>query len=242
MADFLERLHSGANKISFEAISNFRDIKPQTKDHLTKVYATLCGVVGISAIGAYANVGFGFGGQWCGLVALGLLIWLHFTEASVQNEQKRLGILAGFSFFEGLSIGPIVAQSLYLDPSIVVTAFLASTSIFACFTAASLFSKKRSLLYLGGILGSAIGIMFMLSLVNMFFFSSVAYMYAELYIGLFIFSVYVAFDTQMIVARAEDGDSDYIMHAQTLFVDFVQIFLRILVILNDKERTKKRND
>ena len=55
-----------------------------------------------------------------------------------------------------------------------------------------------------------------------------------------IFSAYVAFDTQLIIARYQEGDRDYIMHAQTLFVDFVQLFIRILAILNDKENDKRR--
>merc|ERR1711871_1737498 len=196
--------------------------------------------VAISAVGCYLHVAFHVGGGGSGLIALGLPIWLSFTDQ--REEQKRLGILVGFCVFEGLSIGPIVSQSLYLDPSIVVTAFLGAAAIFACFTAASLFSKQRSLLYLGGVLGSALMVMCVLSLVNVFFFRSVAYFYAELYIGLLVFSGYVAFDTQMIIARAEDGDRDYIMHAQTLFVDFVQIFVRLLAILNDKEQRKKRRD
>ena len=159
-----------------------------------------------------------------------------------REEQKRLGMLAGFCIFEGLSIGPLVNQSLYLDPSIVVSAFLGASAIFGCFTAASLFSKQRSLLYLGGVLSSVCGVMVMLSLVNIFFLGSTMIYWAELYLGLLVFSAYVAFDTQMIIARHQEGDSDYIMHAQTLFVDFVQLFIRLLAILNDKENKKRRSD
>lgn len=238
--EFVQAFGDNANKMSAEALSNFNDIKPATKTHLTKVYATLAMSLLVSAIGCGLHVMYHVGGGWSGLVCLGLLMWLQFSDRN--NEQLRIGIMAGFCLFEGLSIGPLVDQSLFIDPSIVVTAFLGATSIFACFTAASLFSKQRSLLYLGGMLGSALMIMLVLSLVNMFFFRSVAYFYAELYIGLLVFSGYVAFDTQMIIARAEDGDRDYIMHAQTLFVDFVQIFVRLLAILNDKEQRKKRRD
>merc|ERR1711934_66679 len=238
--EFLDRLKDNSSKMTMEAVTNFKVIKPAARDHLTKVYATLCGIVLISAIGCGLHVTMHIGGGWSGLVALGLLIWLQFTDE--REEQKRQGILAGFSFFEGLSIGPLVEPSLYLAPSIVVTAFLGATAIFACFTAASLFSQKRSLLYLGGILGSALLVMSVLSLVNMFFVRSVAFMYAELYIGLLVFSAYVAFDTQMIVARAGEGDRDYIMHAQTLFVDFIQLFIRLLAILNDKEERKRSDE
>ena len=84
--------------------------------------------------------------------------------------------------------------------------------------------------------------MCMMSLVNMFFIGSSALFYVELYLGLLVFSAYVAFDTQMIIARHQDGDRDYIMHAQTLFIDFVQLFIRLLAILNDKEAKKRRRE
>lgn len=222
-----------------KVLSRFSDLKSSTQAHLQRVYATLAACVLVSALGCWAYVNYHIGGAWSGFVALGLLIWLNFTDS--REKQKRLGILGGFCVFEGLSVGPLVEQSLYLDPSIVVTAFLGATAIFACFTAAALFSKKRSLLYLGGILGSALTIMLVLSFANIFI-GSVTFMYAELYIGLLIFCAYVAFDTQVIVEQSEQGDDDYVKHALSLFLDFVQIFIRLLVILNDKEGRKKRND
>lgn len=47
---------------------------------------------------------------------------------------------------------------------------------------------------------------------------------------------------KVIVEQSEQGDNDYVKHALSLFLDFVQIFIRLLVILNDKEGRKKRND
>ena len=42
------------------------------------------------------------------------------------------------------------------------------------------------------------------------------------------------FDTQLIIERKENGDDDYIRHSIDLFLDFVAIFRRLLIILASK--------
>ena len=65
--------------------------------------------------------------------------------------------------------------------------------------------------------------------------------------GLLIGCLYIIYDTQMIVERAENGDKDEISHAMILFVDLFELFIRILQILielqknedNKKKKEKK---
>ena len=42
-------------------------------------------------------------------------------------------------------------MALYIEPSIIVTAFTATCAIFACFTLAALYAPDRKYLYLGGL-------------------------------------------------------------------------------------------
>ena len=63
--------------------------------------------------------------------------------------------------------------------------------------------------------------------------------------GLLIGCLYIIYDTQMIVERAERGDKDEISHAMILFVDLFELFIRILQILIElqkNEEGKKKKD
>src|SRR5690606_32922828 len=123
---------------------------------------------------------------------------------------------------------------------IVVTAFMGTVMIFGCFSLAALFAKRRSYMYLGGILGSVLTIALWLSIANLFF-RSAAIMNLQLYGGLFMFVGFVVFDTQLIIEKAAQGDVDYPMHAITLFIDFVAIFVRLLIILSKNNKKKDDN-
>ena len=58
----------------------------------------------------------------------------------------------------------------------------------------------------------------------------------SLYLGLIMFCGFVIFDTQLIVEKAFHGDFDYLSHSLELFVDFIGIFVRILIILAKKSK------
>ena len=63
--------------------------------------------------------------------------------------------------------------------------------------------------------------------------------------GLLTGCLYIIYDTQMIVERAERGDKDEISHAMILFVDLFELFIRILQILIElqkNEEGKKKKD
>ena len=53
-------------------------------------------------------------------------------------------------------------------------------------------------------------------------------------------SGYVCYDTQMIVARYEMGDRDFIYHSLDLFVDFISILRKLIILLTKKEDNDKR--
>lgn len=66
---------------------------------------------------------------------------------------------------------------------------------------------------------------------------------AELYVGLLMFAGYIVFDTQLAIEKAESGSADVVNTSLDLFVDFVAIFVRLLVILlrNAQNKEDKRD-
>ena len=129
-----------------------------------------------------------------------------------------------------------------IDPALIVTAFLGTVAVFACFAGAAVVAKRRSYLYLGGMLGSAVSLLMVLSLANLFLRSASIHL-VQLYGGLLVFSGYVVFDTQMILEKAEAGSQDVVGHAAMLFIDFAGVFVRLLIILmkNSNRSDRKEN-
>lgn len=230
--DFVNRM-TGRN---FEAISpstllKFTDLDPRVQKHLQKVYTTLTCALAVMAVGAFCDVSFHIGGMLTNLVAMGCLFALVATQPTPTNLSKRYGYLGTFAFCQGAGLGSLISLALMINPTIVFTALFATSLVFGCFSMAALLTPRRSYLFLGGYLSSAILGFLGLRMMGWMFGASALAFNVEIYLGLLVFSGYVLFDTQLIVERASAGDFDSVKHALDLFVDFVAILVRVLIIL-----------
>ena len=167
------------------------------------------------------------------------MMYLNMTPATNENLTKRFLTLLGVGFLQGCSLGPLIENVAHIDASIPLTALFGTALVFGCFSLAALVAKRRSFLYLGGFLGSALSLLFFGGLINMFF-RSAMFFNVQLYGGLLLFSLFVIFDTQLVVEKHVSGDNDFIGHSLHLFLDFVAIFVRLMIILaRNKENQKK---
>lgn len=233
---------------STETLFKFSHLSSPVQKHLQQVYTTLAGALLVACVGVYVDLLYSLGGLLTSLGFLGTSIWLTATPATPKEEGKRLKLLGLAAFLQGLSIGPLVNLAIDVNPGIIATALLGTVSVFLCFSGAAIFSKRREYLYLGGVISSAVSAIMMIRFASFFFGGSASVFQLELYGGLLIFVGYILFDTQVIIERASMGDTDYIRHSLDLFVDFVAIFVRILIILlknsgnkEEREREKKKN-
>merc|ERR1719431_1263158 len=181
------------------------------------------------------------GGLLFSLMGAGLALGLFMTPDNGKNRSMRMGMLLGFAFLTGLGLGPLLSMAIMMNPSLVPSAMMLTSAVFACFTGAALMAPDGKYLYLGGTLLSGLSTLLFLGFLNIFFRSQLLFQ-VHLYIGLAIFCGFIMFDTQVIIRKARNGDRDFIAHSLDLFIDFVQIFRKVLILLMQKESRKDERD
>lgn len=213
------------------------------RTHLKNVYASLTMSVLAASVGAYVHLFTDLlqgGGIMFSLLGLGLALGLFMTPDNGKNRGMRMGMLLGFAFLTGLGLGPLLQMAIMMNPSLVPSAMMLTSVIFAGFTGAALFAPDGKYLYLGGTLLSGLNTLLIFGFLNIFFQSQLLFQ-AHLYIGLFVFCGFIVFDTQVIIRKARNGDRDFIAHSLDLFIDFVQIFRKVLILLMQKDERDNKN-
>lgn len=218
----------------------FGSLEKPVKNHLKKVYTTMALTLLSCAVGGYVHLFTDIfsAGMLTSLGSIGLMLWLLVTPATNENLKFRFGLLMGFSFLSGISLGPVLDYAISIDPSIIATAFLATSIVFICFTLSALMSNDRKFLALGGTLMSGISWLCLLGLLNLFTGSQLLFQ-IQVYGGLLLMCGFVLYDTQLIVEKCRMGNDDFIGQTLDIFIDFISIFRRLLIILSDNSKKEK---
>lgn len=218
-----------------------RKFEPEVRYHLAKTYLCLGGTTATAAVGSLLHLSgwleLGF------LTAIGsfiLVLGLMFMEDNGKNFYTRLGMLLGFGFCSGQTLGPLLQYVMILNPAIIVTALTGTSVVFLTLTCAALLAERGSYLFLGGILVSVLNTMALISLFNMFM-GSIFIAQTQLYVGLAAMAAFILYDTQAIIEKARLGSRDYIRHSLDLFFDVLSIFRKLLIILTQKEERERQN-
>ncbi|XP_043593960.1 probable Bax inhibitor 1 [Bombus pyrosoma] len=223
-----------------------KKLEPPVRQHLKNVYGCLSMSMLSAAAGVYIHMFSELlrANLLTTVGTLGLLFTLINTPDNGKNQKLRLSYLLGFAFFSGLGLGPLLQLVMSVNPTVIVTALIGTIVIFVSFSISSLLAERGRWLYLGGTLISLLNIMVLFSFVNLFLRWAIFYQ-AYLYIGLFLMCGFVIYDTQLIIEKYHMGSKDFILHSLDLFVDFINIFRHLLIILTQKEILKdqrKRKD
>ena len=234
---------------------DFRDFQwsnmklPLNRDvqiHLRRVYSTLMSMFLVTALGAavdtYGYLPWTSSGLITSLATIGSLIMFY---ASGNGSSNRPFYLYAFSFFKGLSLGPLISAVYFVSPASIPVAMVCTALIFGSFSLSVIYAGRtqgsRMAFNALGFAMSLLSSVFWLSLANLFIRSSTLQS-LEMYAGLAAFSGFVVYDTQLVIAKAEAGSKDHMLHAVQLYTDAVAIFVRILVLLYKKNAQQKRKE
>lgn len=178
---------------------------------------------------------FGIPYMFMGLIfaELGLVWYMSARVMRLSNAATTLLFIA-YSILNGLTLSVIL---LAYTGAAVSNAFLITAGTFGIMSAAGYFTKK-DLSGFGSIMMMGLIGIILASLVN-FFLHSATMDYIISYVGVMIFVGLTAYDTQKIKNMANELEDDQlkkaaIMGALTLYLDFVNLFLFLLRILNRK--------
>uniref|UniRef100_A0A915PQU1 Bax inhibitor 1 n=1 Tax=Setaria digitata TaxID=48799 RepID=A0A915PQU1_9BILA len=224
-----------------DVLRNFRNIftslndklEKDVQEHLRAVYGTLALGLMAAAIGAWLHLFIDFlrDSFFLSFGSILLMIVLLRTPHTANNERKRFGYFIAFCILSGVSCGPVIEQALVVDPSTILTAFLATAAVFGSFTMAALHAPSTKFLHLGGIITSGLLFIMITAL-----FSHSAFMHTTcLWLAFVINCTLVLYDTQLICEKRRRGDRDYVLHTIELFIDFINLFRYILAVLSEKK-------
>ena len=193
---FQQQYGSRSNSRSFEGLFKFQDISPKTQQHLTRVYTVIMACCLFCATGMFLNSTMIFQGFLSTIFSLVCMIYFAYQVSNQKNtEFVRLSYLGGIAFFLGFMVGPMMHMLAEVHPQIIVQALLYTAVSFVSFTLISLYSKRRSYLYLGGIIMTMINAMVLYRLFGWLFGSYNVYNLPYLLFGLFVSCLYVIYDT-----------------------------------------------
>jgi len=160
------------------------------------------------------------------LLSFGLLIGLHVKR---KEHPVNLYLLAGFTVVEAYTVGVLAT---FYDQAIVVQAFFLTAAV-VCGLTAFTFQTKRDFSNMGAALFTGLIVLILGGFIQMFVGGEITDT-ALAVGGAILFSLFIIYDTQMIMKRL--NPEEYILATIELYLDIINLFIEILKILEKINR------
>jgi len=146
-------------------------------------------------------------------------------------------MLFGFTVFEGMLVG--VITSMYTSQSVLIAmattaAITAGMTILACTIKIDVTAYA---MYFYGFLMAVVCFGFSLCLLSMMGVHSNAMMMVYNFLAVLVFTMYLVFDTQMIVGgnhQMQFDIDDYVIAALQVYLDIINLFIQLLQMFGDR--------
>lgn len=220
--------------------------------YLKRIFALMFGAVGLTAVAAYLTI-WGGGLQYLinfhtgGMSALyyillfgglGLSIWAQVRVFNMKPASAAL-LLALYAVLIGVTMTPLIASALAVNPASILMAFIVATLMFACM---ALFGYKtvKDLSFLG--------IFLMMGMIGLILIGLLSFIWPGMmggtfgtivcFIGVLVFALFTAYDMQNLKrAYAVIGDDNQknqlaVLGALHLYISFIAMFQYLLSLFN----------
>jgi len=243
-----------SKQMSFaDAVEANRAFSPIVKEHLRSTYAHFAS--GLAMTGTFAYVFHRTGwstrimtmNKWAyfGVSLVGTIGALFATQAidDRRNPVLKYATWAVFNGAMGLSLAPIY----FMQPALIARAALMTTGIVGSISAVGMTARREQYLWLGAPLMAGLVAVCLASIGSVVLpvtaIRTVSALESiSLYGGLAVFSGLVLWDTKKIIAHAENVDDprqlSSINESIGIYLDFINLFIRILAIMDNNRRRK----
>lgn len=220
--------------------------------YLKRIFALMFGAVGLTAIAAYMTI-WGGGLQYLlnfqtggmsGLYyvllfgGLALSIWAQVRVFSMKPAMAAL-LLAIYAILIGITMTPLIAVALSVNPGSILMAFIIAALMFACM---ALFGYKtvKDLSFLGVFLMMGMIGLILVGVLSFIWPGLMGGMFGTIvcFIGVLVFALFTAYDMQNL-KRAYNVLSDdtqknqmAVLGALHLYISFIAMFQYLLSLFN----------
>lgn len=163
---------------------------------------------------------------------------IHRTE----NSPLRIGLYAMGVLGLGLSASPLFAHAAYLNPSILTNAIGITCGVFGGASLMAYNMPKDKMLGYGRLfMGSLLGLigMQLVGLAGLLIAGpnplSLMLFRADTYLGILLFSGFIAYDTHVAIKQYEEGVADHLGISVQFLLDFWNILIRVIHIFMNRE-------
>jgi len=224
--------------------SQYEALTGGVQAHLQKVYATLTAGIGVAAGASMVSMATGLASMLPpivpGLLAIAPMAYLIMgTNKYTHSSEFRTALFVAFTSLSGMAIAPLLKVFLAINPTAIPLALFSTAGLFGVMTVLSMVAPRGAMLNWGVPLGGGMIMLMLLGLGGMFVPATSAWApllhNISLYGGLGLFTLYIAYDTQVMVAEYEMGQDDHLRHAINLFINFQAIFTRLLMIFGMRD-------
>lgn len=219
--------------------------------YLKRIFALMFGAVGVTAVATYAMLvgnwthvlfnasGTGFSAFYYILLFGGLAfsIWAQVRAFSMKPATAAIMLMI-YAAVIGITMTPLIAVSLAVNPASILYAFVLAAVMFACM---ALFGYKtvKDLSFLGIFLFMGMIGLILVGIASMIWTLGGTFSTIVCYIGVLVFALFTAYDMQNLKnAYATLGDNENtknqlaVLGALHLYISFIAMFQYLLSLFN----------